>query len=202
MKNSYKALIVLGVLGAVVAAKYFGEPSPPKPPPPPKPPGVTEFPKGAKWFNSEPLRLADLKGKKVVVLQFWRFECAHCQRVAPDVVRLHQAFKDQGLVLIGVHTPSQGSETESDPVQVENKIREWQIGYPVVLDNDAFLWKAYDCHGYPTFFVIGKTGKITRVVTADDPRAVSTVAAAVQKACAELKNKGSSTSQRMESPDG
>lgn len=202
MKNSYKALIVLGVLGAIVAAKYFGEPPPPTPPPPPKPLGVTEFPKGAKWFNSPPLRLADFKGKKVVVLQFWRFECAHCQRVAPDVVRLHQTFKDQGVVLIGIHTPSLGSETEADPVQVQNKIREWQIAYPVVLDNDAYLWKAYDCHGYPTFFVIDKTGKIARTITADDPQATTTLATAIQQACAELKKKDSSTSQRMKSPTG
>ncbi len=200
MKNSFKALIVVGVLGAIVVAKYFGEPPPPTPPPPPKPPKVTEFPKGAKWFNSEPLRLADFKGKKVVTLQFWRFECAHCQRVAPDVVRLHQTFKDQGMVLIGIHTPSQGSENEADPVQVQNKIREWQIAYPVVLDNDAFLWKAYDCHSYPTFFVIDKTGKIARVVTADDPQALTTLATVVQEACAELK-KDSSTSQQMKSPN-
>ncbi|MCS6859814.1 MAG: redoxin domain-containing protein [Abditibacteriales bacterium] len=201
MKNSYKALIIVGVLGAVMAAKYFAEPPPPTPPPPPKPPGVTEFPKGAKWFNSAPLRLADLKGKKVVVLQFWRFECAHCQRIAPDMVRLHQAFKDQGLVLIGIHTPAQGSQTESDPAQVQRKIREWGIPYPVVLDNDGLLWKKYDCHGYPTFFLINKTGKITHVITADDPQAITTLATAVQEACAALKE-GASTSQRMKSPNG
>lgn len=181
MKNHYKLLVGFGIIGLIVVAKAIQD----KPPPPPPndeqskgsrktPTAPVEFTAEEKhWFNTEegkPLRIADLKGKKIIAIQFWRFGCPHCAQSTPKVVALYNAFKDKGLVLIGVHTPGIGDLEEQDPKMVEAKVKEWGINYPVVLDAHQRLWNAYACQVYPSFFLVDKTGKIYKKVEPQDPK--------------------------------
>ncbi len=201
MKNSHKVFLVLGIMVMLVAAKAWREKPPPPPGPPPEPEKIkpVEFPAKAKWFNSQPLRMADLKGRKVVLIQFWRFECPHCAQSAPQMVRLYHQFKNQGLVLIGVHTPGMGNEAEADARQVEKKIREWKVDYPVVLDNDAYLWKKYQARVYPTLYLIDKKGEVDRVVEdVESGRGMASLVDGVMKLCKDLKSPSPQAAQRVE----
>ena len=109
------------------------------------------------WLNSEPQRLADLKGK-VVLVEFWTFGCYNCQNVEPYVKQWADTYKDQGLVVIGVHSPE--FSFERDVTNVKQYMQEHQIGYPVVIDNEFTIWKRYRNRYWPAMYVIDKQGII------------------------------------------
>jgi thiol-disulfide isomerase/thioredoxin len=88
---------------------------------------------GQSWLNSKPLKLGDLKGK-VVLVEFWTFGCFNCRNVEPYIKGWHQKYVDQGLVVIGVHSPE--FSYERSVTNVENYIREHSVQYPAVIDND------------------------------------------------------------------
>jgi thiol-disulfide isomerase/thioredoxin len=115
-----------------------------------------EFAPGT-WINSEPLTLASLRGR-VVVVEFWTFACYNCRNTLPYIKRWDDRYRDKGLTVIGVHSP------ELDEEQVlENVRRETAslgIRYPVVTDNDFATWKAYKVEAWPTTFVLDKQGHI------------------------------------------
>src|SRR5262245_52291612 len=92
------------------------------------------------WINSEPLRLAELKGK-VVLVEFWTFGCYNCQNVEPYVKSWYDKFKDRGLVVIGIHSPEFGHERVVK--NVRNYVREHKIQYAVAVDNDYKTWNSY-----------------------------------------------------------
>jgi len=110
------------------------------------------------WLNSDPLSVAALKGK-VVLVQFWTFGCINSQRTLPYVTRWHQQYADQGLAVIGVHTPEFGYEHDSD--NVSKALQEYQITYPVPLDNNYQTWKAYRNRYWPHLFLASRDGIIT-----------------------------------------
>jgi thiol-disulfide isomerase/thioredoxin len=112
---------------------------------------------GQTWINTEPLRLADLKGK-VVMVEFWTFGCYNCRNVQPYVKEWHKKYADQGLVVIGVHTPETDFERYSK--NVEHYVREEQITYAVVTDNDFATWTRYGNRAWPTVYLIDKQGVI------------------------------------------
>jgi thiol-disulfide isomerase/thioredoxin len=112
---------------------------------------------GQTWINTEPLRLADLKGK-VVMVEFWTFGCYNCRNVQPYVKEWHRKYADQGLVVIGVHTPETDFERYSK--SVEHYVREEQITYAVVTDNDFATWTRYRNRAWPTVYLIDKQGVI------------------------------------------
>src|SRR5262245_22881069 len=112
---------------------------------------------GQTWINSEPLRLADLKGK-VVMVEFWTFACYNCRNVQPYVKEWHKKYAAQGLVVIGVHTPETDFERYSK--NVEHYVREEQITYAVVTDNDFATWTRYGNRAWPTVYLIDKQGMI------------------------------------------
>ena len=112
---------------------------------------------GQTWINTEPLRLADLKGK-VVMVEFWTFGCYNCRHVEPYVKEWHQKYVDQGLVVIGVHTPE--TDFERYVKNVEHYVREQQISYAVVTDNDFATWNRYGNRAWPTVYLIDKAGLI------------------------------------------
>ena len=112
---------------------------------------------GQTWINSEPLRLADLKGK-VVMVEFWTFGCYNCRNVQPYVKEWHKKYADRGLVVIGVHTPETDFERYSK--NVEHYVREEQITYAVVTDNDFATWTRYGNRAWPTVYLIDKQGTI------------------------------------------
>jgi thiol-disulfide isomerase/thioredoxin len=109
------------------------------------------------WFNSAPLKLADLRGK-VVMIEFWTFDCINCQHVTPSLKALYAKYEDKGLVIIGVHSPEFGYEKELKNVQTAiNKVG---IKYPVAIDNDYATWNAYNNHYWPARYLIDKTGNL------------------------------------------
>jgi thiol-disulfide isomerase/thioredoxin len=107
------------------------------------------------WINSEALSLAKLRGKAVLV-EFWTFGCYNCQNVEPYVKGWHGKFKDQGLVIIGVHSPEFGYERVLK--NVRNYVREHGILYPVAIDNDFKTWNRYQNRYWPAMYLIDKKG--------------------------------------------
>ena len=107
------------------------------------------------WINSEPLTLAGLRGK-VVILHFYAFECVNCQRNLPIYAEWHRAFADKGVVVIGVQTPE--TEAEKDSGKVIAAAKEAGIDYPVAFDGDSATWKAWGNTMLPTVYVIDQQG--------------------------------------------
>lgn len=124
------------------------------------------------WINSKPLRLADLRGK-VVLIDFWTFECWNCYRSFPWLNSLEERFGPKGLQVVGVHSPE--FERERDPDAVAAKIREFDLHHPVMIDNDFSYWNALGNRFWPAFYLIDKKGRLRRSyfgeTHVDDPRA-------------------------------
>ncbi|MBI1731175.1 MAG: redoxin domain-containing protein [Gammaproteobacteria bacterium] len=109
------------------------------------------------WLNSTPLKLADLRGK-VVLVDFWTFECWNCYRSFPWLKSVEARLKDKGLRVIGVHSPE--FERERVPESIGKKIKEFGLEHPVMIDNDFSYWKAMANRYWPAYFLIDKKGLI------------------------------------------
>lgn len=109
------------------------------------------------WFNSEPLQLAALRGK-VVMVEFWTYGCINCRNVLPWVRDWHEKYGDDGLVIIGVHTPE--FAYEKDLANVEAAIAQLGVTWPVTIDNEKLTWRAYANHYWPAAYLIDKQGQI------------------------------------------
>ena len=116
-----------------------------------------EFPQGARWINSAPLAMRELRGK-VVLLDFWDYTCVNCVRTLPYVVEWDRKYRERGLVTIGVHAPEFTFAREAR--QVERAMAEFGVTYPVVLDNDYAIWQAYSNQGWPSRFLVDSDGYI------------------------------------------
>ncbi len=113
------------------------------------------------WLNTDgPLRLADLRGK-VVLLDMWTFGCINCQHVIPALRGWHEKYAGQGLVVIGNHFPEFSYEQELD--NLKEAIRRLDVPYPVAQDNDGKTWEAYNNHYWPAAYLIDKRGHIRYV---------------------------------------
>jgi thiol-disulfide isomerase/thioredoxin len=112
---------------------------------------------GGSWFNTKPLLLDELKGK-VVIIDFWTYSCINCQRTIPYLKTWWEKYKDNGLVIIGVHAPE--FEFEKSEKNVQKAISDFGITYPVVQDNDFATWKAYDNNYWPAKYIIDAEGFI------------------------------------------
>jgi len=113
------------------------------------------------WLNVDaPLRLADLRGK-VVILEMWTFGCINCQNVMPSLKEWHSKYQDQGLVIIGNHFPEFSYEKEL--TNLKEAIARFDIQYPVTQDNDGATWRAYKNHYWPALYLIDKQGHIRYV---------------------------------------
>ena len=109
------------------------------------------------WVNSEPLGPAELAGH-VVLVNFWTLTCINWLRTEPYVRGWSQAYRDDGLVVIGVHTPEFSFEHEIDRVRTATSER--GIDYPVALDNDYAVWTAFDNHYWPALYFVDGDGLI------------------------------------------
>ncbi len=116
---------------------------------------LAEFQGISQWLNSSPLKLADLKGK-VVLVQFWTFSCINCQRTLPYIVRWHRQYENQGLKVIGVHTPEFGFERDAN--NVKQALQKNKITYPVPLDNAYKTWNAYSNQYWPNLYLADRQG--------------------------------------------
>ena len=113
------------------------------------------------WLNVDsPLRLADLRGK-VVIIEMWTFGCINCQNVMPSLKEWHGKYKDQGLVIIGNHYPE--FSYEADLANLKDALARYDIRYAIAQDNDGTTWQAYKNHYWPTLYLIDKQGHIRYV---------------------------------------
>ena len=109
------------------------------------------------WLNSLPLSATGLRGK-VVVVDFWTYSCINCLRSIPYVRAWAEKYKDQGLVVIGVHTPEFAFEKNIQ--NVRNALSDLKITYPVAIDNDFAIWRAFNNHYWPAHYLIDAEGRI------------------------------------------
>jgi thiol-disulfide isomerase/thioredoxin len=109
------------------------------------------------WLNSEPLGPAELRGR-AVVFDFWTFTCINWLRTEPYVRAWSRAYRNDGLIVIGVHTPEFSFEHEID--RVRTAIADMDIDYPVAVDNDDAIWSAFDNHYWPALYFVDKDGVI------------------------------------------
>jgi thiol-disulfide isomerase/thioredoxin len=109
------------------------------------------------WLNSEPLGPAELSGH-VVLFDFWTFTCINWLRTEPYVRAWSQAYRDDGLIVIGVHTPEFSFEHDIDRVRQATK--DMAIDYPVAIDNDYAVWSAFDNHYWPALYFADREGVI------------------------------------------
>jgi thiol-disulfide isomerase/thioredoxin len=110
-----------------------------------------------RWVNSAPLDPAGLRGH-VVLVNFWTLTCINWLRQEPYVRAWSQAYRDDGLVVIGVHTPEFSFEHDIDGVR--QSVKERAIDYPVALDNDYEVWSAFDNHYWPALYFVDTEGII------------------------------------------
>jgi thiol-disulfide isomerase/thioredoxin len=115
------------------------------------------FAGATEWLNSEPLGPAELRGR-VVLVNFWTWTCINWLRQEPYVRTWSQAYRDDGLVVIGVHTPE--FSFEHDVEGVRRATEERAIDYAVAVDNDYAIWKAFDNHYWPALYFIDRDGII------------------------------------------
>ena len=119
-----------------------------------------EFTGITKWLNPEqPQTIKGLKGK-VVLVDFWTYTCINCIRTLPHVTSWYDKYKDQGFVVIGVHTPEFAFEKETPNVQ--QAIQRYNIHYPVAQDNNYSTWNAYNNQYWPAEYLIDANGTIRR----------------------------------------
>ncbi|MFA5136192.1 MAG: cytochrome c biogenesis protein DipZ [Patescibacteria group bacterium] len=112
---------------------------------------------GGEWLNTKPLTLAELKGK-VILIDFWTYTCINCQRTFPYLKQWWKKYQDKGLVIIGVHSPE--FEFEKDKNNLKQAIKDFDLTYPVVQDNDFSTWQAFENRYWPAKYIIDKDGFI------------------------------------------
>jgi cytochrome c biogenesis protein CcdA/thiol-disulfide isomerase/thioredoxin len=109
------------------------------------------------WLNSPPLTAEGLKGK-VVLIDFWTYSCINCLRAIPYVRAWAEKYRDQGLVVIGVHTPE--FAFERDVGNVRKAVADLGINYPVAIDSDYAIWRAFQNEYWPAHYFIDAAGRI------------------------------------------
>ncbi|MFJ4440837.1 thioredoxin family protein [Pseudomonas sp. NPDC089422] len=114
----------------------------------------------SQWLNSPPLDAPALKGK-VVLVDFWTWDCINCQRSLPHVNEWARRYADQGLVVVGVHTPEY--DYEHDVGQLKRKVASLGIAYPVAVDNDYQVWNAWGNQFWPAHYFVDRKGQVRHV---------------------------------------
>jgi thiol-disulfide isomerase/thioredoxin len=109
------------------------------------------------WLNSKPLTRESLRGK-VVVVDFWAYSCINCLRAMPYVNAWYQHYKDSGLVVLGVHSPE--FAFEKDTGNVLAAVKKFDVQYPVALDSDLRIWKAFNNRFWPAHYFVDARGQI------------------------------------------
>lgn len=109
------------------------------------------------WLNSPPLSREQLRGK-VVLIDFWTYSCINCLRAMPFVHEWAQRYRDHGLVVVGVHTPE--FAFERDPRNVMKAVQQLKVEYPVALDNQYAIWRAFNNRYWPAHYFIDAQGNI------------------------------------------
>lgn len=145
----------------------------------------------AKWFNSSPLKIADQKGK-VVLIDFWTYSCINCIRSVPFISELQKKYADRGLVIISVHSPE--FDFERDEKNIAAAIKKFDIKYPVAVDNDRKTWDNFSNLYWPAHYLIDQQGNVVFThfgegeteVLENNIRALLGISGVVQKTKKEL----------------
>ncbi len=153
MKRAFKVVLValLSAILAVVCVSFAGDHY-----------GAAQmtmpsFAGATGWLNSRPLTAADLKGK-VVVVDVWTYTCINWLRTLAHVRAWSERYKDQGLVVIGVHSPEFSFERDVD--NVRRAAKDLRVDFPIALDNDFAVWRAFDNQYWPSLYVVDPEGRI------------------------------------------
>jgi thiol-disulfide isomerase/thioredoxin len=109
------------------------------------------------WLNSQPLTPDGLRGK-VVLVEFWTYTCINWLRTLPYARAWSEKYRDQGLVVIGVHTPE--FPFEKDLENVRRAVKDMQIKYPVAIDSDYAVWRAFENNYWPALYFVDAAGHI------------------------------------------
>src|SRR5712675_942342 len=109
------------------------------------------------WLNSQPLTPAGLRGK-VILIDFWTYTCVNWLRTLPYVRAWAEKYKDQGLVVIGVHAPE--FAFEKDFTNVRRAVKDMRIDYPIAVDNDHVIWRAFKNQYWPALYFIDPQGRV------------------------------------------
>jgi cytochrome c biogenesis protein CcdA/thiol-disulfide isomerase/thioredoxin len=109
------------------------------------------------WLNSNPLTTESLRGK-VVMVDFWTYSCINCLRTLPYLRAWQERYKDYGFTIVGVHTPEFAFEKQES--NVSRAVRELGIRYPVAIDNDYTIWRAFNNEYWPAHYFVDSQGRI------------------------------------------
>jgi thiol-disulfide isomerase/thioredoxin len=120
-------------------------------------PAAPEFVGIVDWENSQPLKLASLRGN-VVLVDFWTYSCINCQRTIPFLRQWWDKYKSDGLVIVGVHSPEFDFEKNLD--NIRRAIKDYGVTWPVAVDSNMATWNAYGNHYWPAEYLIDKSGRI------------------------------------------
>ena len=110
-----------------------------------------------RWINSAPLSMDTLRGR-VVLVEFWTFGCYNCKNVIPALRDWHERYAGQGLTIVGVHCPEFGWEKPFN--KVVDAVRDLNIKYPIVQDNDFVVWNRYAVRAWPTLVLVDRDGVV------------------------------------------
>jgi len=112
---------------------------------------------GTGWINSDPVTSDSLRGK-VVLIDFWTWDCINCQHTLPHVRDWAKKYQSQGLVVIGVHTPEY--PWEKPLASVQKAVTKWQLPYRVVTDNNYQIWNAFGNQYWPAHYYFDAKGQL------------------------------------------
>ena len=158
--SSFLLAVSVAVLGvATLAGAGSGRRAPPAPTrrePHPAPAWAN-----TSWLNADhPLTLQELKGR-VVLLNFWVFTCYNCTNTVPSLVDFDRRYRDDGLTIIGIHTPEFPPYSgEHDKTKVQQALDRYGIRYPNAQDNDNRTWNLYAIRYWPSFVLIDRKGNV------------------------------------------
>ncbi|AZF05472.1 cytochrome c biogenesis protein DipZ [Pseudomonas sp. R5-89-07] len=137
------------------------------------------------WLNSPELSKESLRGK-VVLVDFWTFDCINCQRSIPYVKEWARKYEKDGLVVIGVHTPEYPFERVVD--NVRKNVAKLGLNYPIAIDNNYAIWRAFDNQYWPAHYIVDAEGKVR--YTHFGEGSYDAQEQVIQQLLAEAKNKG------------
>ena len=109
-------------------------------------------------INTDGVSIKNSVGEKVILVEFWTYSCFNCQNAQPHINALYEEYEDDGLLVVGVHTPEFGFE--KDISNVRDAVRQADIQYPVVLDNHYAIWNAYWQRFWPAWYLVDADGFI------------------------------------------
>lgn len=118
---------------------------------------VQSLTRADEWLNSDALEPEDLKGK-VVLVHFWTYTCVNWMRTLPYVRAWHEKYRKDGLIVIGVHSPEFGFERKTD--NVRRAMEALNVPYPIAVDSDLAIWRAYDNRYWPALYLLDSTGHV------------------------------------------